>query len=106
MQEARVYSHDGPIGRRKRGYILTADQSGALNHVAPHLLAAVGPRGPLGMVPARGGGVGVGEPGAAGVQHEDALLLLLGGLPVHIPQLQPVLDGVFDAQLRRGEDVA
>eukprot|EP00976_Prorocentrum_cordatum_P062787 1176855-Prorocentrum_minimum.AAC.3 len=29
MQEARVYSHDGPIGRRKRGYILTTDQSDA-----------------------------------------------------------------------------
>ena len=26
-QEARVYSHDGPILRRKRGYILTTDQS-------------------------------------------------------------------------------
>eukprot|EP00976_Prorocentrum_cordatum_P112406 1195525-Prorocentrum_minimum.AAC.9 len=25
----RVYSHDGPIGRRKRGYILTTDQSDA-----------------------------------------------------------------------------
>eukprot|EP00976_Prorocentrum_cordatum_P036378 740300-Prorocentrum_minimum.AAC.1 len=24
-----VYSHDGPIGRRKRGYILTMDQSPA-----------------------------------------------------------------------------
>eukprot|EP00959_Pyramimonas_sp_CCMP1952_P218498 4569983-Pyramimonas_sp.AAC.1 len=29
MQEARVYSHDGPIGRRKRGYIRTTDQSAA-----------------------------------------------------------------------------
>eukprot|EP00959_Pyramimonas_sp_CCMP1952_P082373 1721140-Pyramimonas_sp.AAC.1 len=28
-QEARVYSHDGPIMRRKRGYILMMDQSGA-----------------------------------------------------------------------------
>eukprot|EP00959_Pyramimonas_sp_CCMP1952_P318940 6673010-Pyramimonas_sp.AAC.2 len=28
-QEARVYSHDGPIRHRKRGYILTMDQSGA-----------------------------------------------------------------------------
>eukprot|EP00959_Pyramimonas_sp_CCMP1952_P467134 9491100-Pyramimonas_sp.AAC.1 len=28
-QEARVYSHEGPIGRRKRGYILTKDQSDA-----------------------------------------------------------------------------
>eukprot|EP00976_Prorocentrum_cordatum_P063832 1177242-Prorocentrum_minimum.AAC.1 len=28
-QEARVYSHDGPIRRRKRGYILTMDQSEA-----------------------------------------------------------------------------
>eukprot|EP00976_Prorocentrum_cordatum_P112760 1195588-Prorocentrum_minimum.AAC.3 len=27
-QEARVYSHDGPIRRRKRRYILTMDQSG------------------------------------------------------------------------------
>eukprot|EP00959_Pyramimonas_sp_CCMP1952_P240987 5036652-Pyramimonas_sp.AAC.1 len=26
-QEARVYSHDGPIGHRKRGYILMTDQS-------------------------------------------------------------------------------
>eukprot|EP00976_Prorocentrum_cordatum_P036122 735000-Prorocentrum_minimum.AAC.1 len=25
----RVYSHDGPIGRRKRGYVLTTDQSDA-----------------------------------------------------------------------------
>eukprot|EP00959_Pyramimonas_sp_CCMP1952_P377252 7901630-Pyramimonas_sp.AAC.1 len=25
----RVYSHDGPIGRRKRGYNLTMDQSDA-----------------------------------------------------------------------------
>eukprot|EP00976_Prorocentrum_cordatum_P014477 289031-Prorocentrum_minimum.AAC.1 len=29
MQEARVYSHDGPIRCRKHGYILTADQSDA-----------------------------------------------------------------------------
>eukprot|EP00959_Pyramimonas_sp_CCMP1952_P098027 2048829-Pyramimonas_sp.AAC.1 len=29
MQEARVYSHDGPNGRRKRGYILTTDKSDA-----------------------------------------------------------------------------
>eukprot|EP00959_Pyramimonas_sp_CCMP1952_P300640 6288582-Pyramimonas_sp.AAC.1 len=29
MQEARVYSHDGPIRRRKHGYILTTDQSDA-----------------------------------------------------------------------------
>eukprot|EP00976_Prorocentrum_cordatum_P118099 1196411-Prorocentrum_minimum.AAC.4 len=28
-QEARVYSHDGPIRRRRRGYILTTDQSDA-----------------------------------------------------------------------------
>eukprot|EP00976_Prorocentrum_cordatum_P073985 1181342-Prorocentrum_minimum.AAC.5 len=28
-QEARVYSHDGPIRHRKRGYILTMDPSGA-----------------------------------------------------------------------------
>eukprot|EP00976_Prorocentrum_cordatum_P112292 1195508-Prorocentrum_minimum.AAC.7 len=27
MQEARIYSHDGPIGHRKRRYILTMDQS-------------------------------------------------------------------------------
>eukprot|EP00976_Prorocentrum_cordatum_P037140 755354-Prorocentrum_minimum.AAC.1 len=27
MHEARVYSHDGPIGHSKRGYILTTDQS-------------------------------------------------------------------------------
>eukprot|EP00959_Pyramimonas_sp_CCMP1952_P012943 273660-Pyramimonas_sp.AAC.1 len=27
MQEVRVYSHDGPIRLRKRGYILTMDQS-------------------------------------------------------------------------------
>eukprot|EP00976_Prorocentrum_cordatum_P067885 1178918-Prorocentrum_minimum.AAC.2 len=27
MQEAWVYSHDGPIRRRKRGYIPTADSS-------------------------------------------------------------------------------
>eukprot|EP00976_Prorocentrum_cordatum_P014300 285941-Prorocentrum_minimum.AAC.1 len=27
--EARVYSHNGPIGRRKRGCILTTDQSDA-----------------------------------------------------------------------------
>eukprot|EP00959_Pyramimonas_sp_CCMP1952_P432950 9066376-Pyramimonas_sp.AAC.1 len=35
MQAARVYSHDGPIGRRKRGYILTTDQSDrlALRHL-------------------------------------------------------------------------
>eukprot|EP00959_Pyramimonas_sp_CCMP1952_P316354 6621461-Pyramimonas_sp.AAC.2 len=26
MQEGWVYSHDGPIRRRKRGYILTMDQ--------------------------------------------------------------------------------
>eukprot|EP00976_Prorocentrum_cordatum_P013886 277189-Prorocentrum_minimum.AAC.1 len=26
-QEARVYSHDGPIRHRKRGYVLTTDQS-------------------------------------------------------------------------------
>eukprot|EP00976_Prorocentrum_cordatum_P062112 1176582-Prorocentrum_minimum.AAC.1 len=26
-QKARVYSHDGPIRRRKRGHILTTDQS-------------------------------------------------------------------------------
>ena len=26
-QEARVYYHDGPIRRRKRGYILTTEQS-------------------------------------------------------------------------------
>eukprot|EP00959_Pyramimonas_sp_CCMP1952_P279310 5839815-Pyramimonas_sp.AAC.1 len=26
-QEARVYTHDGPIRRRKRGSILTMDQS-------------------------------------------------------------------------------
>ena len=29
MQEAQVYSHDGPIRCRKRGYILTTDQSDA-----------------------------------------------------------------------------
>eukprot|EP00976_Prorocentrum_cordatum_P075329 1181864-Prorocentrum_minimum.AAC.2 len=29
MQEAWVYSHDGPIRRRKRGYILMTDQSDA-----------------------------------------------------------------------------
>eukprot|EP00976_Prorocentrum_cordatum_P059543 1175544-Prorocentrum_minimum.AAC.2 len=29
MQEAWVYSHDGPIRHRKRGYILTMDQSDA-----------------------------------------------------------------------------
>eukprot|EP00976_Prorocentrum_cordatum_P055996 1129688-Prorocentrum_minimum.AAC.1 len=29
MQEARVYSHDGPIGRRKREYTLTTDRSDA-----------------------------------------------------------------------------
>eukprot|EP00976_Prorocentrum_cordatum_P079643 1183639-Prorocentrum_minimum.AAC.9 len=29
MQEARVYSHHGPIRCRKRGYILTTDQSDA-----------------------------------------------------------------------------
>eukprot|EP00976_Prorocentrum_cordatum_P004307 84644-Prorocentrum_minimum.AAC.1 len=28
-QEVWAYSHDGPIRRRKRGYILTADQSDA-----------------------------------------------------------------------------
>eukprot|EP00976_Prorocentrum_cordatum_P030740 625625-Prorocentrum_minimum.AAC.1 len=28
-QEARVHSHDGPIRRRKRGYILTTDRSHA-----------------------------------------------------------------------------
>eukprot|EP00976_Prorocentrum_cordatum_P102767 1193201-Prorocentrum_minimum.AAC.1 len=28
-QDARVYSHDGPFGRRTRGYILTTDQSDA-----------------------------------------------------------------------------
>eukprot|EP00976_Prorocentrum_cordatum_P010575 211122-Prorocentrum_minimum.AAC.1 len=28
-QEAQVYSHHGPIGCRKRGYILTTDQSDA-----------------------------------------------------------------------------
>eukprot|EP00959_Pyramimonas_sp_CCMP1952_P121556 2541705-Pyramimonas_sp.AAC.1 len=28
-QEARVYSHDGPIRRRKRGYILAMDRSDA-----------------------------------------------------------------------------
>eukprot|EP00976_Prorocentrum_cordatum_P071937 1180520-Prorocentrum_minimum.AAC.1 len=28
-QESWAYSHDGPIGRRKRGYILTTDQSDA-----------------------------------------------------------------------------
>eukprot|EP00959_Pyramimonas_sp_CCMP1952_P035281 739125-Pyramimonas_sp.AAC.1 len=28
-QKARLYSHDGPIRRRKRGYILTTDQSDA-----------------------------------------------------------------------------
>eukprot|EP00976_Prorocentrum_cordatum_P002032 40637-Prorocentrum_minimum.AAC.1 len=27
IQEARVYSHDGPLGRRKRGYVLTTDHS-------------------------------------------------------------------------------
>eukprot|EP00959_Pyramimonas_sp_CCMP1952_P271261 5670837-Pyramimonas_sp.AAC.1 len=27
MQEAWVYSHDGPIRRKKRGYILATDQS-------------------------------------------------------------------------------
>eukprot|EP00959_Pyramimonas_sp_CCMP1952_P324229 6785997-Pyramimonas_sp.AAC.1 len=27
LQEARVYSHNGPVGFRKRGYILTTDQS-------------------------------------------------------------------------------
>eukprot|EP00959_Pyramimonas_sp_CCMP1952_P191155 3997124-Pyramimonas_sp.AAC.1 len=27
MQEAWVYSHNGPIRRRKRGYILTTDRS-------------------------------------------------------------------------------
>eukprot|EP00959_Pyramimonas_sp_CCMP1952_P246285 5147621-Pyramimonas_sp.AAC.1 len=30
-QEARVYSHDGPIRRRKRGYIITMDQSDTLS---------------------------------------------------------------------------
>eukprot|EP00959_Pyramimonas_sp_CCMP1952_P314214 6577512-Pyramimonas_sp.AAC.2 len=29
MQEVRVYSHDGPIIRRRRGYILTRDLSDA-----------------------------------------------------------------------------
>eukprot|EP00976_Prorocentrum_cordatum_P030725 625339-Prorocentrum_minimum.AAC.2 len=29
LQDARVYSHYGPIGRRPRGYILTTDQSDA-----------------------------------------------------------------------------
>eukprot|EP00976_Prorocentrum_cordatum_P010887 218830-Prorocentrum_minimum.AAC.6 len=29
MKEARAYSHDGPIGCRKRRYILTMDQSDA-----------------------------------------------------------------------------
>eukprot|EP00976_Prorocentrum_cordatum_P007598 151764-Prorocentrum_minimum.AAC.1 len=29
QSEARVYSHGGPLGRRKRGYILTADHSDA-----------------------------------------------------------------------------
>eukprot|EP00976_Prorocentrum_cordatum_P011193 225164-Prorocentrum_minimum.AAC.1 len=28
-QEARVDAHDGPIGRRKRGYMLTEDHSDA-----------------------------------------------------------------------------
>eukprot|EP00976_Prorocentrum_cordatum_P073505 1181122-Prorocentrum_minimum.AAC.1 len=28
-QEVRVYSHDGPIRRRKCGYVLTTDQSDA-----------------------------------------------------------------------------
>eukprot|EP00959_Pyramimonas_sp_CCMP1952_P144118 3017009-Pyramimonas_sp.AAC.1 len=28
-QEARVYSHDGPIGCRTREYVLTMDQSDA-----------------------------------------------------------------------------
>eukprot|EP00959_Pyramimonas_sp_CCMP1952_P273133 5709077-Pyramimonas_sp.AAC.1 len=28
-QTARVYSHDGPIRRRKRGYILPTDESDA-----------------------------------------------------------------------------
>eukprot|EP00976_Prorocentrum_cordatum_P053063 1070668-Prorocentrum_minimum.AAC.1 len=29
-QKAWVYSHNGPIGRRKRGYILITDQSDAV----------------------------------------------------------------------------
>eukprot|EP00976_Prorocentrum_cordatum_P067949 1178941-Prorocentrum_minimum.AAC.1 len=36
-QDARVYSHGGPIGCRTRGYILTADQSHLL-HLAAELL--------------------------------------------------------------------
>eukprot|EP00959_Pyramimonas_sp_CCMP1952_P474884 9503900-Pyramimonas_sp.AAC.1 len=31
---ARVYPHDGPIGHRKRGYIITMDQSDALRHAS------------------------------------------------------------------------
>eukprot|EP00959_Pyramimonas_sp_CCMP1952_P433427 9076445-Pyramimonas_sp.AAC.1 len=33
-QEAWVYSHDEPMRRRKRGYILTMDQSDALSSPA------------------------------------------------------------------------
>eukprot|EP00959_Pyramimonas_sp_CCMP1952_P338046 7079289-Pyramimonas_sp.AAC.1 len=48
-QETWVYSHDGPIrrsgpiGRRKRGYILTTDQSdaGSVGILFRHLAAAV-----------------------------------------------------------------
>eukprot|EP00959_Pyramimonas_sp_CCMP1952_P311530 6519846-Pyramimonas_sp.AAC.1 len=35
MHKARVYSHDGPIGCTKRGYILTTDQSDAGRAVIP-----------------------------------------------------------------------
>eukprot|EP00959_Pyramimonas_sp_CCMP1952_P399285 8366425-Pyramimonas_sp.AAC.1 len=31
MQQARVYSHDGPIRCSKRGYILMTDQSDAVS---------------------------------------------------------------------------
>eukprot|EP00959_Pyramimonas_sp_CCMP1952_P141054 2952391-Pyramimonas_sp.AAC.1 len=43
-QEAQVYSHDGPIRRRKRRYILTTDQS-------YHLHAAALVRGPRRRLP-------------------------------------------------------
>eukprot|EP00976_Prorocentrum_cordatum_P011318 227389-Prorocentrum_minimum.AAC.1 len=35
-QEARAYSHDGPIGHRKRGYVLTTDQPPQEARVCSH----------------------------------------------------------------------
>eukprot|EP00959_Pyramimonas_sp_CCMP1952_P044598 931785-Pyramimonas_sp.AAC.1 len=34
VERCSPYSHDGPIRRRKRGYILTTDQSDAVSRAA------------------------------------------------------------------------